>query len=152
MIRTEKEFKETKKRLEETQKVIDAQQNELDKLNLPQVEKDKAMAPVLYFQEQLEDELNQYERIKQGNLEEFKHLELEYLGKFLIALRISEGISQRELANRLNVSETLVSRDEKNEYYGITTERARKISEALGKKIRFDAFDNTDRPLTTAIG
>jgi hypothetical protein len=35
----------------------------------------------------------------------------------------------RELARRLGVHETQVSRDERNEYFGITLERAAKILE-----------------------
>ena len=41
-------------------------------------------------------------------------------GHLLISLRIAKGISQRELAKRLNVHESQVSRDERNEYFGIT--------------------------------
>jgi transcriptional regulator with XRE-family HTH domain len=39
-------------------------------------------------------------------------------------MRIAQGISQRERARRLDVHETQVSRDERNEYFGITLERA----------------------------
>lgn len=49
----------------------------------------------------------------------------------MIAARITQGISQRELAKRLNVHESQVSRDERNEYFGITLERAVKILDAL---------------------
>jgi transcriptional regulator with XRE-family HTH domain len=34
------------------------------------------------------------------------------IGQLLISLRIAQGISQRELARRLNVHESQVSRDE----------------------------------------
>src|SRR2546421_13058436 len=37
------------------------------------------------------------------------------IGQLLIAARIANGMSQRELADRLGVSETQVSRDERNE-------------------------------------
>jgi transcriptional regulator with XRE-family HTH domain len=54
----------------------------------------------------------------------------------LIAARIAQGLSQRELAERLGVHETQVSRDERNEYHGITVERADRILEALGVEVR----------------
>jgi len=54
----------------------------------------------------------------------------------LISLRIAQGISQRELAKRLNVHETQVSRDEHNEYFGITVERANKIINALNARLK----------------
>lgn len=41
-------------------------------------------------------------------------------------------MSQKELADRLGVSEAQVSRDERNEYHGITVERVRRILDALG--------------------
>jgi hypothetical protein len=36
--------------------------------------------------------------------------------------RIAQGITQRELAKRLGLHESQVSRDERNEYFGITLE------------------------------
>jgi transcriptional regulator with XRE-family HTH domain len=44
-------------------------------------------------------------------------------------------MTQRELARRLEVDETAVSRDERNEYHGITVDRARKVLEALGVRL-----------------
>jgi transcriptional regulator with XRE-family HTH domain len=46
-----------------------------------------------------------------------------------------EIASQRELAKRLGVPESQVSRDERNEYFGITLERAVRILDALGVKL-----------------
>src|SRR5712664_3443154 len=49
--------------------------------------------------------------------------------------RVAQGISQRELARRLGVHETQVSRDERNEYFGITLERAAKILDVLNVRL-----------------
>lgn len=67
-------------------------------------------------------------------------MSLSHLGRSLVALRIARNISQAELARRLKVSESQVSRDERNDYQGITVERAQRIIEALDAKIelRFD--------------
>ena len=54
----------------------------------------------------------------------------------LISVRIAQGISQRELAKRLGVHESQVSRDERNEYFGITLERAIKVLDTLNVKLR----------------
>ena len=54
----------------------------------------------------------------------------------LIALRIARGISQRQLAERLGVHESQVSRDERNEYHGITLDRAARVLDALGVDLR----------------
>ena len=49
----------------------------------------------------------------------------------MIAVRIAHGLTRRELADRLGISEAVVSRDERNEYHGITVERAQRIVDAL---------------------
>jgi transcriptional regulator with XRE-family HTH domain len=54
----------------------------------------------------------------------------------LISLRIAQGISQRDLSKRLGVHESQVSRDERNEYFGITLERAIRILDALNVRLR----------------
>ncbi len=61
---------------------------------------------------------------------------LRGFGHLLISLRIAPGISQRGLAKGLGVHESQVPRDERNEYYGITLERAIKILDALNVRLR----------------
>jgi len=75
-----------------------------------------------------------YERLKRGEFEELENL--RGLGHLLISIRIAQGVSQRELARRLDVHESQVSRDERNEYFGITLERAIKILDALDVRLR----------------
>jgi hypothetical protein len=56
---------------------------------------------------------------------------LRGLDHLLITSRIAQGLTHRELARRLGVHETEVSRGERNEYFGITLERAAEILDAL---------------------
>ncbi len=44
-------------------------------------------------------------------------------------------MTQRELARRLSVDEAMVSRDERNEYHGITVDRAKRMLDALGVRL-----------------
>lgn len=53
-----------------------------------------------------------------------------------VAPRITHGITQRELAERLNVHESQVSRDERNDYHGITVDRAGRLLDVLGVDTR----------------
>jgi len=146
MIRTEKAYQESLKRLEEDQKVIDAQIAELQKLDIAAEDVDRAMAPIRCFNEQIKEEVKQYERIKKGDCSDFQNL--EDLGKLLIAKRIANGLSQRDLAEKLEVSEAQVSRDERNEYYGISIERGAKILSAMGESVSLiDQKPNKDREL-----
>ncbi|WP_354572868.1 helix-turn-helix transcriptional regulator [Halalkalibacter oceani] len=58
-------------------------------------------------------------------------MSLHQLGKTLIAYRIYLGMSQQDLAERLGVSPSQVSRDERNEYYGARLERLQQVMEAM---------------------
>ena len=69
------------------------------------------------------------------------------MGRTLIALRVANGLSQRELAERLGVSEAQISRDERNEYHGITVERAQRVLDAMGEALRMQV---EDKPLVIA--
>jgi transcriptional regulator with XRE-family HTH domain len=59
------------------------------------------------------------------------------------------GISQRQLARRLNLHESQVSRDERNEYFGITLERAVRILEAL--HVRLHTKVEIEKPSDLAL-
>jgi hypothetical protein len=82
----------------------------------------------------LREEVESRERLKRGEFEEIDNL--RGLGHLPISLRIAQGVSQRELAKRPNVHESPVSRDERNEYFGSTLERAVKILAALNMRLR----------------
>jgi predicted transcriptional regulator len=85
------------------------------------------------FYAAFEEDLDEYERIKRGNIGEF--INFHEIGRMLIAVRIASGLSQRELAERLQVDESQVSRWERNEYHGITIERTGDIVEAMHAKV-----------------
>lgn len=87
------------------------------------------MDPMESVHLQLEEEVESYERLKRGEFEALENL--HGFGHLLISVRIAQGISQRELAKRRNVHESQVSRDERNEYFGVTLERAAKILDVL---------------------
>jgi DNA-directed RNA polymerase specialized sigma subunit len=139
MIRSEREYKEMLQRLQEDRNFIKLQRDTLIQMGLNTEEVERAMAPALSFYEQLKDEVEYYERIKRG---EFRALlNLEDLGRTLIGLRITLGISQRELAERLNVSEAQVSKDERNEYHGVTIEKVQRILNALKVTLKTEVTD-----------
>jgi len=146
MIRNEKEYQEARKRLKDEKERMDRQRKELHKMGLSAEEIKRATDPMLSFHLQLLEEVQNYERLKRGELGELNNL--HGLGRMLVALRIAKGLSQRKLAEILNVSESQVSRDERNEYHGITIERANKILDALGANLEsrflYPLFSGTD--------
>lgn len=118
------------KRLESDRKFLQLQRDSLIEMKLTEEQIERAMAPALSFYEQLREEIEYYEKIKRGEFEAIKNL--EGLGRTLIGIRIALGINQKELAQKLNVSEGQISKDERNEYHGITLEKAQRILDALG--------------------
>jgi len=130
MIRTEREYQYMVQRLEQECEYIKLQREKLQELGLTEEDVSRAMEPTLSFHEQLKDEVEYYEKIKRGDFNAL--INLQGLGKLLIGIRISLGISQSELSKRLNVSEAQVSKDERNEYHGISVEKAQRTLDALG--------------------
>lgn len=134
MIRNEREYRHTLKE-------IQAREQQRAKLNQDYIEQGldsdtikRLLDPAECFLLDLKEEAQEYQNLKQGKLGKF--MDLRHLGKYLIKLRIARGVTQRQLAELLNVKESLVSRDEHNEYHGITVERAMKIIEVLQGSFR----------------
>jgi ribosome-binding protein aMBF1 (putative translation factor) len=134
MIRNEAEFRIASARLLEESNRLAEHRARLKTTNMSDEEIKRVIDPVESLQLQLKEEVESYERLKRGEFDELENL--RGLGHLLIAVRISQGISQRELARRLEVHESQVSRDERNEYFGITLERAIKILDALNVRLR----------------
>lgn len=134
MIRNEAEYRQAIARLDDERNRLAEHRARLDEAGLSSDEIKRVIEPVESFHLQLREEVESYERLKRG---EFPALEnFDGIGNLLIALRIAGGLSQRELASRLGVHESQVSRDERNEYFGITIERAGKVLNALGAKVK----------------
>ena len=133
MIRNETEYQEASARLADERKRLSDHRARLEEAGLSKEEIKRVVDPMESFHLQLEEEVESYERIKRGEFEDLDNL--RGLGQTLISLRIAQGVSQRELAKRLKVHESQVSRDERNEYFGITLERAVKILDALNARL-----------------
>ena len=139
MIRTEKEYQEALERLAVDRQFLEQQRERLQELGLQGDELARAMHPALSFHDQLKEEVDTYEQIKRGDFEPLYNL--THIGRLLIGLRIARGLSQRELAERLGVSESVISRDERNEYHGISVARAQNILESLEVRFRLELED-----------
>ncbi|MFU8803729.1 MAG: helix-turn-helix domain-containing protein [Bradymonadaceae bacterium] len=134
MIRNEAEYQEALTRQEEERERLNEHRARLAGMGLNEEELKRALDPLRSFHLQLEEEVQSYERLKRGDIGEL--FNLHGLGEVLVALRIARGLTQRELAGRLGVHESQVSRDERNEYHGITVERASRVLDAMGVRLR----------------
>ena len=135
MIRTDAAYRQALEQLDEDADAIKAQKEHLRSIGIEGEELERALEPSVSFRKQLEEEVEEYERMKRGDLGVLQSL--RGIGRWLIGARIARGLTQKELAERLGVSASQVSRDERNDYHGITVDRAQRIMDALG--IRFEA-------------
>ncbi|MBW2291197.1 MAG: helix-turn-helix transcriptional regulator [Deltaproteobacteria bacterium] len=130
MIRTDNEYEQARSRLLDEKKRLGEHEASLKEVGLDTTQLKRAMDPLRSFTLQLEEEVESYERMQRGSFNPSENL--GGLGQLLVAARVFAGLSQRELATRLEVHESQISRDERNEYRTITVERAKRILEAIG--------------------
>lgn len=129
MIKTETEYRLTKQRIEQSKAANIKMREQLIEQGLTVEQIERVMEPTLAFQAQVIEEVQWYERVRSGDLTPIHSL--NQMGQMLIALRIARGMTQKQLAERLGVAESAVSRDERNDYHGISLERAQRILDAL---------------------
>lgn len=148
MIRKEAEYQEVSARLVDERHRLADHRTRLREAGLGDEEIKRIIDPIESFHLKLTEEVESYERLKRGEFNELENL--RGFGHLLISLRIAQGISQRELAKRLQVHESQVSRDERNEYFGITMERAVKVLDALNVRMHTKVEVLPSRELTDA--
>ena len=134
MIRNEAEYQEAVRRSDEERSRVADHAERLRTLGLSDDEVKRALEPLESFHLQLQEEIESYERLKRCDFAELHNF--RGLGTMLIGLRIARGLTQRELAEKLDVTEQQVSRDERNEYRGVSVERASRILDALRADLR----------------
>ena len=148
MIRNETEYQEASERLAQERQRLAEHKARLKAAGLAEDEIKRVIDPFESFHLQLKEEVESYEKLKRGEFGELDNL--RGLGHLLISIRIAQGLSQRDLAKRLNVHESQVSRDERNEYFGITLERAIRLLDALNVKLRTQVEIVADREAEVA--
>ena len=132
MIRSEFEYREAITRRDAEAARLEDHKAAFRSQGYRGVELRRLMEPLRAFHQQLVEEIESYEQLARG---EFAALtNLAGLQQLLIGLRIARGLSQKELAELLDVHPSQVSRDERNDYHGVTLARAQRILEVLGAR------------------
>jgi HTH-type transcriptional regulator/antitoxin HigA len=80
----------------------------------------------------LESDLARYERLRSGKLRQLPVANITDLGAKLIEARIIQGLSQREVAERLGMKEQQVQRYEQDRYLTANLTRCAEVAKALG--------------------
>jgi HTH-type transcriptional regulator / antitoxin HigA len=80
----------------------------------------------------LEAEISEYEMLKAGHVSFAERFSLAELPRVLIQARIAKGLSQTDLATKLNMKAQQIQRYETTDYMGASLARLIEISEILG--------------------
>lgn len=86
--------------------------------------------------ETLRDEIKRYEDLRDGRIDHREIDGLRDLPTALIEARIAAGLTQKALAERLDVKEQQIQRWEANLYSGVGVERLQEVADALGMGVR----------------
>jgi HTH-type transcriptional regulator/antitoxin HigA len=82
----------------------------------------------------IESEIVDYELLRSGQISVAKSCSLSELPRVLIAARIAQGLSQSDLADRLNMKPQQIQRYEATDYQGANLARLIEVSNVLGVK------------------
>lgn len=148
MIRNDTEHKKAIARIKAERTRLEELRRSLEAEGLKGDELKRALDPLESFHLQLVEEVEAYERLQRGQF--YDVVNFHGIGQLLISLRIFRGLTQRQLADKLGIHESQVSRDERNEYHGITVARATRILEVLGARVS-SSVETIDPPETARI-
>jgi hypothetical protein len=83
----------------------------------------------------LREQLKRYEALKAGKVKSRRARSLRELPIVLIEGRIAAGLTQRELAKRLELPEQQIQRYEATLYAGVSLQRLQEVADTLGLEI-----------------
>jgi len=132
VIRTEDEYRVGLRRLEESKRAIADTHTALQQQGLDVATIDMLLASMHVSQRDVQDEVVAYEKARAFD---FGQVPFAGLGHLLIGLRIGRHMSVSDLAEALGVDKGNVSRDEKNDYRGITRDRIERLLAVLNVEL-----------------
>ncbi len=134
MIKNERQYRITKNQ-------VDRFSQTLDSLRRHSMETRAAVHPLIAKAQEdalrnqlsdLEEQLREYESLKAGNFEIEDLNVVAELPTALIKARIAQGLSQKDLAERLRLKEQQIQRYEATDYASASLARIKEVVSALG--------------------
>ena len=136
MITNERQYRITKSQIINLTKAaknftLEDTTNLTDSNNLARIELDALKSEI----EVLSNQLFEYETLKLGAVNVFKANSLQELPMLLIQARIAQGLTQRQLANKLELKEQQIQRYESEVYASANIRRLAEIADVLNLEI-----------------
>jgi len=135
MIKNKKQESLTKERLAELTQLRDKASKNVE---ISDIEKSYTLNSFDGMIATLQEELDEYIALKQGNLKILEAKALEDLPILLIKARIAVNMSQTRLATELNIQPQQIQRYEANDYQSVSFDRLLQIAQILGVCVRFE--------------
>jgi HTH-type transcriptional regulator/antitoxin HigA len=131
MIYTDRQYSVSSIQLTELREALaTARDRDSDQPWLKQAEIDALKSQIA----DIETEIAEYDLLKSGQVSFSKAYALEELPRILVQARIASGMSQTDLAEKLNMKPQQVQRYEATDYMGASLARLIEVSRALGVK------------------
>jgi hypothetical protein len=148
MIKSEREYNRIRQEVERQEAWVAEERKRLeeDGLSPELIKVSVGIAEAMHHNQRLE--LEEYERVLNGDFNPYT-CSLDEIGKRLIQLRIWKGISQVDLARRLNVSYAQFSKDERFQYEGASLEKVKRVLKALDVELIFASPKMIDVKIAT---
>ena len=86
--------------------------------------------------DELLEEIQEYERLKAGNVSVIEVGSFDEFPDALIKARIASGLSQKDLADRLHLKEQQIQRYEADRYASASLQRIQEVARAMGVGVR----------------
>jgi ribosome-binding protein aMBF1 (putative translation factor) len=137
MMKSDKECELAKAQLSKLKELYDGQLKDLKSKGLTEAQAKESLSSSWTYAMQCQEEIELYEELKKGKLPPMEHFSTK--GKYFVAARIARGMTQRELAEKLGAKESAVSRDERNEYHGMSVEKMERLAQVLNLKVLISA-------------
>lgn len=135
MICNEREYRITKSELRKFEEAIDANSGYVPSKGTDPRMKDVMKDALESLAETLREEIQRYEDLRDGRVRQRELDSLTDLPTALIEARIAAGLTQKDLAERLDLKQQQVQRWESNRYSGVGLSRLQGVIDALGMHI-----------------
>jgi DNA-directed RNA polymerase specialized sigma subunit len=149
MLRSAASYHEAQRLLQDQDALLAASRAEYQAQAIAPDDIERLLQPLVGRRAALAAALADFERSRRREFPVIHNL--NDLGKLIIAARVASGLSQRELAARLGVSETQVSRDERFAYRAVSVTRAQRILDVLGECVTLSIDHQRPADPATAI-